>query len=695
MAALLSILCACLTFLWSRSFQIVDTSPAGPQPIARLVQSTSDVQKRPRNRLIWHGIYRNQELFDGEGVRTSSDAEASIEFLKDNTVVHMDPDTVIEIEEDSEGINLDFLKGNLFIRAATNQVKAITVKSGEKKIAIGKKSEVQLSRATKKDAVSVQVFKGKEHVKQISKRGEATDLETVPMIHLLRPLPDTVEYGNPETGDVVTFQWVPLDASYQVALEVGPTHSTIQPIKEFESVPGSLGLLHYRLKVGKTHYRLSATSSRKDMPKLYSLNSSVTMRAMLEPIPLTPSVNSILLSGTESTDVSFSWSNPGQLTNMFIQISRKKNLADAIHERRVGDDLYFTASLPDEFGAYYWRVSGLIPGSRETASSPVQRFFLQKRGQQPLVAPILRTPANGKPVSFAEAQTSGVKFTWTPVTGAIAYDFFLKEMVPENYEGEEPPEIRRELTANGLQLRDLKGTQYKWFVVAKNEASQTSPESAHFLFNLEGTPILAWKDGLTDANFVYKTAKPFVRVSWDAGPARPALWRVHFRTSREPAANPEWRLVQRPEIELNLPEDGTYYVQAESLDGSGAVIARTNLRTQRVIAMAPVQAPRFASTMPLDLEASDEGLLQMEWVPVRDAKSYVVHIKDAEGKTVQTVKSPTPRTELTRLKTGDYKVSLQSVDHLGHAGPEGEARKLHVPEYSDVKAPILKNINVK
>ncbi len=695
MAALLSILCACATYLWSRSYQIVDTTPAGPQPLARLVQSTSDVQKRPRNRLIWHGIYRNQEFYNGEGVRTSSDAEASIEFLKDNTIVHMDPDTVIEIEEDSEGINLDFLKGNLFIRAATNQNKPITVKSGEKKIAIGRKSEVQFSRATKKEQVKVQVFKGKEQVKQITKRGETADLEAVPMINLLRPQPDTIEYGNPQTGDLVTFQWQPLDTSYQVSIETGNTYSTIQPAKDFTPVPGSLGVLQYRLKVGKTHFRLSATSSRRDMPKLFSLNSSITMRAMLEPVPLTPAANTILLSGAENTEVPFSWSNPGQLTNMFIQISRKKNLADAIHERKVGNDLYFTAALPDEFGAYYWRVSGLVPGSREMATSPVQRFFLQKRGQPPLIAPILRTPPNGKAVSYAEAQTGGVQFSWNPVVGAIGYDFILKEFVPEDFEGEEPPEIRRELINNRLQLPDLKGTKYKWFVVTKNEAGQTSPESAHFVFNIEGTPPLAWRDGLNDANFVYKTAKPFVRVAWDSGPGHPASWRVHFRTSREPAATPDWKVVQKPEVELNLPEDGTYFIQAESLDAAGAVIARTNLRSQRVVAMAPVAAPRFTSETPLDLEANDEGMLQMEWFPVRDAKSYVVHIKSPDGKSVQTVKSTTPHTELTRLKTGEYKVSLQSVDHLGRTSPEGEARKLHVPEYSDVKAPRLKNINVK
>jgi type 1 fimbria pilin len=96
-----------------------------------------------------------------------------------------------------------------------------------------------------------------------------------------------------------------------------------------------------------------------------------------------------------------------------------------------------------------------------------------------------------------------------------------------------------------------------------------------------------------------------------------------------------------------------------------------------------------------ELQASANGGLDLAWDQVSDAKGYQIQILDKDGTAIKTENSKSNRASLKRLKPGDYTITLQSIDGIGRIGPAGTPRPLQVPEYSDVRAPKIKSLNVK
>ena len=124
-----------LAFLFSASslcFSYYWYKKGGPQPtetfkskeVAMLVSSRNEVQRKPSKRVIWETVGRGEVLYLNEAVRTSSTAEAVIEFTeegKEGTRIVLEPDSVVVLEETGSDLTLDFLKGNVFVAGGGGQ----------------------------------------------------------------------------------------------------------------------------------------------------------------------------------------------------------------------------------------------------------------------------------------------------------------------------------------------------------------------------------------------------------------------------------------------------------------------------------------------------------------------------------------------------------------------------------------------
>src|SRR3954468_13264539 len=104
------------TVVWFESGK-AESQRGDKRPRARLNNSNNEVQRKPLKRVIWESINRNDELFPGEAVRTAPNADARLFFLKSGTMVHLEPDSLVVLEETEKGLSLDFLQGNLFVQS--------------------------------------------------------------------------------------------------------------------------------------------------------------------------------------------------------------------------------------------------------------------------------------------------------------------------------------------------------------------------------------------------------------------------------------------------------------------------------------------------------------------------------------------------------------------------------------------------
>ncbi len=141
---------------------------ASKQPIALLQEALKGVQKKSTRKIIWEDVSKDASLFSGESLRTSPNSEAKILFLKPNTLIELEPDSLIVLEESPKGLKLDFLKGNLFIKNNKNGPKGgsgqkLVLKSGNNIIDV-KNSSLSLSK-TKSGSVDLDVFEGSAAIK--------------------------------------------------------------------------------------------------------------------------------------------------------------------------------------------------------------------------------------------------------------------------------------------------------------------------------------------------------------------------------------------------------------------------------------------------------------------------------------------------------------------------------------------------
>jgi hypothetical protein len=580
-AALISLTGVFATYTWSR-VRHLNVLLTGSEPIARITSSSHEVQKRPAQRLIWQSVIQSQELYSGEAVRTASNADARVEFINEGTVVDLEPDTVIEIEKKDGGVNLDFLKGNLFIRSAASGSKVI-LKSGEEKIAL-ENTDVAVSKSNLNSKLDLDVVKGA--VKVLAGGVDSKLAETRAGLKIL----------SPKQGDVINLinqtleiKWEPLAAGYIVKLEQGDSRANLKVIEEISEatsgapVLGQSGKLNFPIggfESGRRYIRLIA-KNQKTSSELKSSIVRLELRKPVAPILLRPAPGAQVSFGSysagdshavgnsqavgdsrashassasgDSQGVEFSWANPGHLEQMTIEIARTRDLKDRLALKTVANLLTYNWIIePSRVGQtiqaksgdeIFWRVSGRILGTSQLISSPIQSFKL-----------------------------SALK------VGAAA---------------------------------------------PSHTTVQPSGQSS-----------------------VQPKVSPSPTPSSNPSPAP------------SPEASP-----------------------APSPSSAGL--------------LSQLAAPVLYGDKDKDIVGLDDGSVNLAWAPIAGAKEYLLSVKGADGAVVRSLKMTGTKSRVTGLATGKYSAVVQSLDTNGSLSAEGDSRTIKIPEYSAVRAPRIKKLNVK
>ncbi|MCB0385781.1 MAG: hypothetical protein KDD43_10340, partial [Bdellovibrionales bacterium] len=268
LAFCLSAACYYATEDWYRRTNVSIASTGRQEPIALLQELSNEVQRKPLTRVIWETISKDENLFAGEAIRTSDDAEAKILFLKSGTVIELEPDSLVVLEETDAGLSLDFLKGNLFVKTAGQATPgtALTLKSGKSEINL-QNADVSLSKK-QGDSVDVQVYGGTAQVRQGGKtmtidQAQSGTLSQQGMdvaknqIQVTSPSPGEPVYIDSKKREPVRFQWEKLSADYRVYVERGTTRSKMVR-NQGQSALGNTGQVAVTSVVGKFYWRLVA-----------------------------------------------------------------------------------------------------------------------------------------------------------------------------------------------------------------------------------------------------------------------------------------------------------------------------------------------------------------------------------------------------------------------------------------------------
>lgn len=667
---------------------------ANQKPVANLSETTNDVKRKPQKRVIWESVSKNDDLYPGEAIRTSSNGEAKIRLVKSGTVIHLDPDSLVVLEETGSGLSLDFLQGNLFVQSTnTGATDDLTLKTGKGEIKL-KSADMSLSK-DQGGQVSLEVYKGQAELQQGSQK---LSLEKDKSASLgekgMTIAKDRVQILYPQAGDSillnltkaekldVTFK--PLPAGYSVAAEWGQNRTNLKAAGT--PVAGDAGKIILPGKSGKWFLRLTAQSSDPALPPLNSIIVPVNIEPKSPPALVEPTAEQAVIKPSQEAAVRFRWVNRNQLESQILEVAGDPGFKNVkVKQTLKGDEGSFESPLPD--GSYFWRVTGFlkVKDKTEALMSPVVKFSAHSTYE--IKPPTLVWPADQQRLSYSDAQKSGVTFKWQATPGLNTFHALIEKKTADGWK----PVIDKEFETLTTKLADPASGTYQWKVSTLDPKGGAAKPSATFSFVIEEMPKLEWAS--QPSLYEYPTPTPTLHAQWKPT-ASAASYRYRI-AAKNNANEPEWIATKQSVLEANLPADGDYEATVEALNAKGQTIAQSDPRTFTIKRKPLLPAPQWAQNTPESFKADPKGNLSFGWEPVEGAKNYLMILEGEDGKVVDKKEVSRTTASYSRLKPGQYRVKLKSVDTLQRPSEESSTKELYVPSLSDIKAPKIKNMKVK
>lgn len=691
LALVISTTCFASTVLWYNSGKTFDR---GRQiAVASIGETSNEVQRKPVKRVIWENVSKDEELYAGEAIRTSANAEAQILVTKDGTKIRLEPDSLIVLEENDKGLSLDFLQGNMQVAGAAD----LTVKTGSGEIKL-KSADMALSR-DKSGQVNLEMFKGEAELQQgaqkvaIDKNKAATFSEqglsvAKERLQVLAPEAGSSVLLNLARGEKLEVRWQPLPPGYTVFIETGKNRSQLGRVA---SVPGESGKFTLTVRPGKQFFRLSVDSTDTKLPKLAAVTVPFTVDPKTPPSLIEPAAKTVLLKRDAKEPVSFKWLNRHAFGSQILEIASDPRFKQVpMRQDLGGEETSFLAELPD--GEYYWRVTGFlnVNGKSEALSSPPQSFALRSNWQ--IKPPVLTSPAQHQRLSFVEVQRSlGVNLKWQAGEGVKRFHIWVEK---KQESGATKALMDKVVEVPVAKLTDPTPGKFVWKVAAIDPKDETEKVSEPGEFTIDELPPIEWAESGPGGEYEFSTPTPSLRTSWK--PLDGAVgYRYRVVAEGQNIQDGKWQSTKQNTFDISLPTEGRYLASIEAVNAKNEAIAASETKMYTIKAKPLLPAPKWAENLPDVLKSDNKGSLSFGWEQVDGAKDYLLILENDEGKVIEQKKVQRNTASLNRLKPGEYSIKLKAIDGYQRPGNPAEPKKLSVPNLSNIRAPKIKSMKVK
>ncbi|AFY00751.1 hypothetical protein [Bdellovibrio bacteriovorus] len=410
---------------------------------------------------------------------------------------------------------------------------------------------------------------------------------------------------------------------------------------------------------------------------------------ILTPLPQKP----VAMDAENPEAVPFQWQGfpPNSNITLWVGPSRKQ-LKPLMKAAPNANQLM--ASLP--FGRHYWKLVATNPQGSVAAESAIYKTEVLARYAPTMVFPTAdaEVPAVQTPYDMT--------FKWQKgddtrqMTLELWADEQLKNKISTNTFTKE-----ESFTAPGLKAGTYFWRMTTYFVDTEKPAigkvqKFTIKPASQVNAKVEFVPVQI-NFTMPEKDMVqYYVEKPRLGLSWKVDKTENvSAWRVKYHTEEEDPAlaqSFDVKEVQNTQVQAPVARPGRYIASIEALNKEGKVLGTTSSQILTVSPLPLLNAPSFTPAEGT-LQASMDGRTQLTWNPVEGAKEYWLTIRK-DGKELKRSKYMQNSTALKNLLPGEYEVELIAVDSYGRNSQAGPARKLLVPDKSNVRAPTLKKIKV-
>lgn len=694
LALLVSASCFAATVIWFESGKAA-TDRGDRAPIARLNESTNDVQRKPLKRVIWESVSKNDDLFPGEAIRTTDNADAKIQLTESGTIIHLEPNSLVVLEENEFGLSLDFLQGNMFVSSTgSGEGEGLTLKTGAGEVKLNS-ADMSLSKG-RDGKVDMAVFKGQAELQQggkklaldkdksasFSDQGMSLDKDRVQIVW---PAVGETVLLNLVRGEKLDVTFKPLPKGYTVSAEWGNSRANLKSTGA--SAPGENGKIAINGKSGKWFVKLTAKAEDPALPPLASNIVPLTIDPKSPPSLVEPKADMPVIKENKEEPVAFRWLNRHTLENQILEIATDAQFKNVKTKQTLdGDAKEFATTLGD--GNYFWRVTGFlkIKDKTEALSSAPSKFSIVSTWE--LKAPTPVYPEANQRLSYIDVQRTGVSFKWTAPSGAKRFAILVRRRIGTAT----TTVLEKELETPMVKITEVKPGSYQWKVSSLDPNGGAAKASTVMNFTIDEMPKIEWVEA--PPLYEYATPTPSLRAQWKAA-ENAVSYRFRVENQDVAAESPEWQSTKLNALDISLPSDGQYDAVVEALNAKGQTVAQSDARTFTVKRRPLLPAPQWTQNSPDIFKSDAKGNLSFGWQEVEGAKHYLMILENEDGKVIDKKEINRTTASFSRLKPGQYKVKLKSVDGLQRPSEESRLKDLVVPSISDIKAPKIKNMKVK
>ena len=478
-------------------------------PVATVTFKYKSVQRRFLDRAVWDRPQQNSPVYNGDTIRTSPDAEATLYFV-DRNVVELGSNTMIQVFVNNDESRIDLTDGLLSVETSDSSNMLVSSENTTAKISRGssfradKSGDGNIRLIVEKGEAAVT---GEENAEQPEILTQGAVIQTGLQLPLVMVSPGkTVKMLNQSSRGVdLPFKWQSsLPAGEALVLETSPVSTFSDDVQKYTVT----GLTEATLTERKRSFYWRLYPAAAGPETSGALSGKVNIITAPAPVLLEPAVEAQYAYTNATPAVRFLWEGNTLAASYLLEIADNPELKEPQFSRFIN-----TQSLTlSEFGegTWYWRVTPryLVGAENAVEASNISFFHIERHDT------VSETPQALFPQTTVEtAQGKEITFAWKNISETKSYrlkvakDAQMKTIVVDTV-----------VETNSFKLENagalLPNGDYYWTVSGIDSKGADMPAMAPIQFKtLNGDFVLRSifpPDGYTIAD----TLCPDVRFTW-------------------------------------------------------------------------------------------------------------------------------------------------------------------------------------
>lgn len=401
------------------------------QPIATVTWKMKASQRKLSDNFVWDRLQQHSFVYNGDTIRTSSGAEATITFP--NSQIELGENTIIQILYEMDAATVDLASG--FISATTQSGDAnskLQIKNGNVTVAI-EQGSVLSANAVANMPTQFQVLSG-QAILLDDTNGSQTFSEgsnlmvkdggqvVPPPIEVLTPSLQS-RYLIFDTDVLpVTFNWKThnIPAGEQVIFET----SLDSDFKELtnQTILNGLNSLTVDLNI-ESHYWRFYISENQEINKDSLVSGKISVLYAKSPEITVPAEGDTFYYRTKTPTIRFFWTGNDYVSTYLFEVADNPEMKNPIITQRSQSLSSLVTNLTA--GKWYWRVTPYYTINSMGYYAPTETGSFEIIQQPQLTAPQPLFPSEGAFVNTRateDAEVNEVVLSWKPEREADRYE---------------------------------------------------------------------------------------------------------------------------------------------------------------------------------------------------------------------------------------------------------------------------------